>query len=39
MKRIVVFGYGAIGREMVKLLISRGEDVIVVRRSALSSLP
>ena len=39
MKRVVVFGCGAVGREVAKLLVARGDDVVVAQRSAPSSLP
>ena len=39
MKRVVVFGYGAVGREVAKRLVARGDDVVVAQRSAPSSLP
>lgn len=39
MKRIVVFGYGAVGREITALLAARGEDVLVAQRSAPEKLP
>lgn len=39
MKRFVVFGYGAVGREVAKILVARGDDVVVAQRSAPSFLP
>lgn len=39
MKRIIVFGYGATGREVTNLLSARGDDVIVAQRTAPSNLP
>jgi len=38
MKRVVVFGYGAVGREVAKRLLARGDDVVVAQRWAPSSL-
>lgn len=34
MKRIVIFGYGAVGREIAALLTARGDDVLVAQRTA-----
>jgi nucleoside-diphosphate-sugar epimerase len=39
MKRIVVFGYGAVGRETTALLTARGDDVRVAQRAAPKQLP
>ncbi len=39
MKRVVVFGYGAVGRETTALLTARGDDVVVAQRSAPQRLP
>ena len=39
MKRVVVFGYGAVGRETTALLTARGDDVLVAQRSAPKQLP
>ncbi len=39
MKRVVVFGYGAVGREITALLAARGDDVLVAQRSAPKQLP
>ncbi len=39
MKRIVVFGYGAVGREVTALFAARGDDVLVAQRSAPKQLP
>jgi nucleoside-diphosphate-sugar epimerase len=39
MKRIVIFGYGAVGREIAALLTARGEDVLVSQRTAPKKLP
>lgn len=39
MKRIVVFGYGAVGRETAALFAARGQDVIVAQRHAPKQLP
>ncbi|HEX4586131.1 MAG TPA: NAD-dependent epimerase/dehydratase family protein [Burkholderiaceae bacterium] len=38
MKRIVVFGYGAVGREVAALLVARGDDVVVAQRAAPKTL-
>jgi nucleoside-diphosphate-sugar epimerase len=38
MKKIVVFGYGAVGREVAALLAARGDDVIVAQRTAPEQL-
>jgi nucleoside-diphosphate-sugar epimerase len=38
MKRIVVFGYGAVGREVAALLAARGDDVVVAQRAAPKNL-
>lgn len=37
--RIVVFGYGAVGRETAALFAARGDDVIVAQRHAPARLP
>ncbi len=39
MKRVVVFGYGAVGREITALFAARGDDVLVAQRSAPKQLP
>jgi len=39
MKRVVVFGYGPVGREVTKLMAARGDDVVVAQRVAPASLP
>ena len=39
MKRVVVFGYGPVGREITALLVARGDDVLVAQRSAPKQLP
>ena len=39
MKRVVVFGYGPVGREITALLAARGDDVLVAQRSAPKQLP
>jgi nucleoside-diphosphate-sugar epimerase len=39
MKRIIVFGYGPVGREIVALLAARGTDVLVAQRTAPKNLP
>ncbi len=39
MKRIVVFGYGAVGREVTALLRARGDEVLVAQRTAPKKLP
>ncbi len=39
MKRIVVFGYGAVGREITALFAARGDDMLVAQRSAPKQLP
>jgi saccharopine dehydrogenase-like NADP-dependent oxidoreductase len=33
MKRVVVFGYGPVGREITALFAARGDDVLVAQRS------
>jgi predicted dinucleotide-binding enzyme len=38
-KRIVIFGYGAVGRETAPLFAARGDDVIVAQRRAPERLP
>lgn len=39
MKRIAVFGYGAVGRETAALFAARGDDVIVAQRHAPKQMP
>jgi len=39
MKRVVVFGYGSVGREVTALFAARGDDVLVAQRSAPKHLP
>jgi nucleoside-diphosphate-sugar epimerase len=39
LKRIVIFGYGAVGRETATLFAERGDDVIVAQRHAPKQLP
>ncbi len=39
MKRVVVFGYGAVGREITALFAARGDDVLVAQRSGSLRLP
>ncbi len=39
MKRVVVFGYGPVGREIAALFAARGDDVLVAQRSAPKQLP
>src|SRR5271157_5886757 len=39
MKRVVVFGYGPVGREITALLTARGDNVLVAQRSAPKQLP
>lgn len=39
MKRVVVFGYGPVGREITALFAARGDDVLVAQRSAPKHLP
>jgi len=39
MKRVVVFGYGPVGREITALFAARGDDVLVAQRSAPKQLP
>ncbi len=38
MKRIVVFGYGPVGRETASVLSARGDDVLVAQRAAPKTL-
>ncbi len=38
MKKIVVLGYGAVGREVAALLTARGDDVVVAQRTAPKQL-
>ena len=39
MNRVVVFGYGPVGRDVIALLAARGDDVLVAQRSAPKHLP
>ena len=39
MKRVVVFGYGPVGRKITALFAARGDDVLVAQRSAPKQLP
>jgi nucleoside-diphosphate-sugar epimerase len=39
MKRVVVFGYGPVGREITVLFAARGDDVLVAQPSAPQQLP
>ena len=39
MKRVVIFGYGAVGRETAALMSARGDDVLVAQRSAPRNNP
>jgi len=38
-KRIIIFGYGAVGRETSALFVTRGDDVVAAQRKAPKSLP
>lgn len=39
MKRVIVFGYGAVGREICRLLLARGDEVAVAQRRRPEVLP